>query len=59
MWTKKDTERVEYLFHCSEEEQREAHPHERLGEQWDGYLWNKANQFIQQRAWNEFREWLM
>ena len=59
MWTKKDTERVERLFRCSEEEYWDAHPNEFLRERWDGYLWNKANDVIKQRAWKEFREWLM
>ena len=59
MWTKKDTERVETLFRCSEEEYWDAHPNEFLGERWSGYQSNKANHFIKQRAWNEFRERLM
>ena len=56
MWTKKDTQRVETLF---EHMYWYGHSFEHLGEKWDGYLWNKANHFIKQSAWNEFREWLM
>ena len=58
-WTKNDTRRVENRFKFIEWMYWLDHPSESLDEQWDGYLWNKANRFIEKRAWNEFREWLM
>ena len=59
MWTRQATRRIQNIFSWREAKYWKTHPDERLEHGWNGALWNKANQLIEEGMWNAFREWLM
>ena len=57
--TRLETRRVKERFFYREVTYWKDHPLEWYNEEWDGYHWNKACQFLLDDEWEGFRDCLM